>query len=717
MFNDDRFKIKRKTDDEMYNDAFRDLLSVLGISTLDDEHKVKRAISGILEYFGEKIPEVDENVTSLTEQLEYMLRPSGMMKRRIELVGDWWKHGFGCILSRTKNGNIALLYPGKFGGYFYFGRDGKKIKINSKTASELEIDAFCFYKSFPLSSLKIKDLVKFMIKSVSLFDLGAILLVCVILQLLGMIIPYITNVIYNIVIPSKSTLLWQIVLSTYLGITVGQLSLDIIKSIVKYRIQLKLNLSINSAIMIRLFNLPTSFFSKYSAGDLSSRISYVNTLCEIISGVFFSTFFSSVLSLGYIFQMLGQASSMVFPAIIASLSSLIFTTLVIFMRQKINIKKVHLNPKLQSLVFNIFNGIQKIKIAGAEKRAFAVWAQQYSEVQKLDYNIPTILKISPVISMVISSLGTIALYWVASSNKVPIANYMSFNIAYGAVSAAIASIGGSISQISSLKPILNVVEPFLKSQPEATSDGKLVKSLRGEIEVNNVVFRYKKGTDPILNKLNLKIKKGEYLGIVGKTGCGKSTLLRLLLGFENPETGAIYYDKVDLSTLDKKSLRQRIGVVMQNGAIFQGDIFSNIIISAPWKTMDDAWEAAKMAGFDKDIDNMPMGMHTLISEGSGGISGGQKQRLMIARAIINKPKILFFDEATSALDNITQKIVSDNIDSLNCTRVVIAHRLSTIKNCDRIIVLDKGNIKEEGTYDSLMKEKGYFYDLAIRQVL
>ena len=230
-------------------------------------------------------------------------------------------------------------------------------------------------------------------------------------------------------------------------------------------------------------------------------------------------------------------------------------------------------------------------------------------------------------------------------------------------------------------------------------------------------MKYEEKGPTILDNINLKIKKGEYVAIVGKTGCGKSTLMRLLLGFETPNKGAIYYDGRDLAKLDLRSVRQKIGVVMQNGSLFPGDIFSNIIITAPWKTMDDAWEAAEMAGVYDDIKAMPMGMHTLISEGSGGISGGQKQRIMIARAVINRPQVLFFDEATSALDNITQNHVAKSIEKLNSTRLVIAHRLSTIKNCDRILVMDGGKIVEEGTYDELMKQKGMFYDLAIRQVV
>ena len=235
--------------------------------------------------------------------------------------------------------------------------------------------------------------------------------------------------------------------------------------------------------------------------------------------------------------------------------------------------------------------------------------------------------------------------------------------------------------------------------------------------MSHVSFRYEENTPYVLNDLSLDIKAEEYVAIVGRTGCGKSTLVRLLLGFEKPEKGGIFYDRHDLNSIDPRSLRKHIGVVIQNGQLFQGDIFSNITISAPDLTLDEAWEAAEMAGIAQDIRDMPMGMQTLISEGQGGISGGQKQRLMIARAVAPKPSILIFDEATSALDNKTQKQVSGALDKLNCTRIVIAHRLSTIRNCDRILVMDKGTIIEEGTYDDLIAQNGHFAELVARQRL
>ena len=250
----------------------------------------------------------------------------------------------------------------------------------------------------------------------------------------------------------------------------------------------------------------------------------------------------------------------------------------------------------------------------------------------------------------------------------------------------------------------------------AASEHETLEALQsGGVELSHVSFKYKEGMPNILDDLSLKIRPGQYVAIVGKTGCGKSTLMRILLGFEKPQKGAVYYDGKDLNQIDLKSLRRKIGTVMQTGGLFQGSLFSNITISAPQLTQQEAWEAAEMAGIADDIRRMPMGMHTMVSEGGGGISGGQRQRLMIARAIAPKPKILMFDEATSALDNLTQKKVSESLDSLKCTRIVIAHRLSTIRQCDRIIVLDGGHIVEDGTYEELIEKGEFFADLVERQ--
>jgi len=322
-----------------------------------------------------------------------------------------------------------------------------------------------------------------------------------------------------------------------------------------------------------------------------------------------------------------------------------------------------------------------------------------------------------VITTAISLVGTIVLYYLAASSGVGPSQYYGFSAAYGRVMGAFTALSGIAISVASIPPILEMAEPILKTEPEITAGKDQVQRVSGSIELSHVTFRYDPDTPDVLTDLSLKIEAGEYVAIVGRTGCGKSTLVRLMLGFEKPQRGSVLYDGRDLASLDPRSVRRNMGVVIQNGQLMQGDIFSNITLSAPWLSLEDAWEAAETAGIAQDIRDMPMGMQTVISEGQGGISGGQKQRLLIARAIAPKPRILILDEATSALDNVTQKQVSEALDRLKCTRVVIAHRLSTIRNCDRILVMDKGAIIEDGTYDELIARHGAFAELVARQRL
>lgn len=384
---------------------------------------------------------------------------------------------------------------------------------------------------------------------------------------------------------------------------------------------------------------------------------------------------------------------------------------------KISTEQMALSGRESGMTYALITGIQKIKLAGAEKRAFARWGNLYAQSAKMTYDPPMFLKLNSVISLAISLTGTLVMYYMSVRAGLSVADYYAFNTAYGMVSGAFLSLAGIALSAAQIRPILTMVQPFFDAVPEVSDGKQVIERLSGSIELNNVSFRYNENMPLILDDLSLKIRPGQYVAIVGRTGCGKSTLLRLLLGFEKPQKGAIYYDGKDLERIDLRSLRRRIGVVMQNGKLFQGDIYSNIVISAPWLSQQDAWEAAELTGIAEDIRRMPMGMNTVISEGSGGISGGQRQRLMIARAIAPKPKILMFDEATSALDNITQKKVSESLDRLKCTRIVIAHRLSTIRQCDRILVLDHGRIVEDGTYDELIASDGFFAELVARQRL
>ena len=509
-----------------------------------------------------------------------------------------------------------------------------------------------------------------------------------------------------------------IVTSIYVvSAAVGQLLIQGVQGYVNTRITVKVGKAIKEATMMRVLSLPASFFKKHNTGELTARFGSVISLANIIINGIFMTFVSFIMSLSYLFQLVGFASSLIAPVVIILLVTVGFNVLSAFVQRKHTAKTLEFNSKVTGVTYEMINGIQKIRLSGSEKRVFAKWANLYSKSAKLTYHPPLIICLSTAISLLITLAGNIVIYYIAASNNLDAGSYMAFVTSYGILSTAFASLASMTNVFASIGPVFDMARPILETEPEV-SVGKLkLENVKGNIRLENVSFKYTDNGPLILNNLSLDIKEGDYVAIVGQTGCGKSTLVRLLLGFEKPLDGNVYFDDNNLNDIDLVSLRRNIGTVMQSGSLFHADIFSNIIISSPDMKEEDAWVAAEIANIADDIRAMPMGMKTIISEGQGGISGGQKQRIMIARAIVHKPKILIFDEATSALDNKTQKSITESIDKLNCTRIVIAHRLSTIKSADRIIMLEGGKIIEDGDYESLIKKNGKFAELVNRQRL
>lgn len=719
---DEQIRQRKKKDDELFAEAFAEMAaSVVGDKASaawnNEQALTKDAIDEILHYYHVKSKEVPSSMTDKNEQLEYLLRPHGIMRRTVHLEQGWYRDAIGAMLGVLKDDNrVVALIPNGFTGYSYFdSKTGKRVRVGRKNQNLLQRDAIAFYKPFPLKKLGIAGLMKYIFETFSIADIILIAAATLAVSLIGMLSPALSQLLFSQVLPSGSVRLLAAISVFTVTASISSLLISAVKSLLQARINTKMNISVQAATMMRILSLPADFFKQYSAGDLSSRASQVSSLCNMLVSLFLSTGLTSIFSLVYIVQIFNYAPALVVPALVITLITVAFSVLSSAAQIRISEKTMMLDNRESGMTYSLITGIQKIKLAGAEKRAFSRWAKLYAEGARLRYDPPAFLKMNSVISLLISLAGTIVMYQTAVLSNVSVADYYAFNSAYGMVSGAFMSLASVSLSVAQIKPILKMVKPFFETVPEIAEEKQVVTRLSGGIELNNVSFRYQKNMPLILDNLSLKIRAGQYVAVVGKTGCGKSTLMRLLLGFEKPQKGAVYYDGRDLDKIDLKSLRRRIGVVMQNGKLFQGDIFSNIVISAPQLTMDDAWEAAEMAGIAEDIRHMPMGMHTVISEGAGGISGGQRQRLMIARAIAPKPKILMFDEATSALDNLTQKKVSESLDSLKCTRIVIAHRLSTIRHCDRILVLDGGKIIEDGTYDELLAKNGFFAELVSRQ--
>lgn len=718
----EQIKERKISDNNAFEASFDNITaSVLGkkmSSALNDSRIItKNAIDAILKFYHVPSREVPEELEDMNEQLEYLMRPYGIMRRSVILESGWYKDAIGAMLGiRKDNGTVVALIPSGFSGYEYFDLEsGKYIKVKKSNEDLFEDEAIAFYKPFPLKSLTIKDLIVYIAQVLSVSDYVAIALATLAVSLLGMLTPKINNILFSVVVTSGSVRLLVGIAIFAICLSLTSLIISSVKSLISARINTKLSISIEAATMMRLMSLPADFFKNYSSGELQERAGNISSLCDMLVSTILNTGMTSVFSLIYIYQIFVYAPGLVIPSLIITFITIIFFVVSALMQMKISVKQMELGGRESGMTYALISGVQKIKLAGAEKRAFARWANLYAERISYSYNPPAFLKLNPVISSAISLTGTLVMYYMAVKTGVSVAEYYAFNTAYGMVSGAFMSLSSIALTFAQIKPILERVKPLLDAKPEISEGKQVITRLSGAVEMNNVSFRYNESMPNVIDNLSLKIRPGQYVAIVGKTGCGKSTLMRLLLGFEKADRGAIYYDGKDINSLDLKSLRRKIGSVMQNGKLLQGDIYSNITISAPWLTMDEAFEAAEKAGIAEDIRRMPMGMHTMISEGSGGISGGQRQRLMIARAIAPKPKILMFDEATSALDNITQRQVCEALDAMKCTRIVIAHRLSTIKQCDRIIVLDGGHIVEDGTYRELIDNKGYFYELVERQ--
>ncbi len=721
---DDQIKERKKADRQLLEDS---LVKVAGVvlgkgsaRRLDDQRIItQNAIDEILKYYHYKPIKVSEDIEGIEAQLNYVMKFYGIMNREIELSDKWYKDSYGPIFAYTRDEELPVaLIPGRTGGYYYKDpKTNNMTKLNKNNADMFMRNAYCFYRPLPQKKLGIKDLFVYLHRCINAYDIALIIISGVALAVIGLLITRLTKALTGSVLNSGRTEALIGLAICMVCITASSKLIECVKTLLTNRLTIKTSLGVQSSMMMRILTLPAGFFRKYSAGELKSRSMSVNQLCDLLMNIVLSTGLTSITSLIYIFQITRFAKQLAIPALLISLTTVIISFITTITMQRLSKKQMEISAKESGMSYQMITGVSKIKLSGAETRFFAKWLDIYSEEAALAYNPPLLIKLNTVITTAITLFSNIIIYYIAVKSHIDQSSYFAFASAYGMVSGAFLALTSTALSAAQIKPILEMAEPFLNAVPETSEGREVITRISGGVEMDHVSFRYSDDTPYILNDMSLKIRPGEYVAIVGKTGCGKSTLMRLLLGFETAEKGNIYYDRKSINSIDLPTLRSHIGTVMQDSGLFQGDIYSNIVISAPELSLDDAWEAAEIAGIADDIRAMPMGMHTVISEGQGGISGGQRQRLMIARAVAPKPKLIMFDEATSALDNKTQKQVSDALDRMKCTRIVIAHRLSTIRHCDRILVLDGGNIIEDGTYEELIELNGRFAELVARQRL
>ena len=679
--------------------------------------EVRREIERIFRFYNAPFPAESYETDDVNELIDHIIRPSGIMYRRVLLEEKWWKNADGPMLAVKKDsGRIVALLPRHMGGYHIFDPDtGRERKVSKDNKDAFEEEAVCFYRPLPAGSLSGRDLVRFLFGSIPVSDIVIVVIASLLATGVGMLTPLITKIVFSQLIPTGKITLIETMAILLISAAISVFLLTAVKTRLLDRIRLRMDVTLQNAVTGRLLHLPASFYQGKSAGGTAQAAFGLNLIPDIISNAVMGSALSAVFAFIYIFQIAVLAPSLFLPAFVTLIVQLCI--IVVSLMQKIRKAREELaaEKETQSIVYALISGIQRVRLSAAEKRGFAQWAQKYKNKAGAKFRLPLPAVAQNEIVGAIALLGTLWVYARGASSGIDVAVFAAFLSAFAMATGSFTQLSQSSQQLSYLKPALEMAEPILSAVPETGSDKKLIGQLKGGIELAHLSFRYTEDGPLILDNINIRIEPGDYIAIVGKSGCGKSTLIRLLLGFELPEKGSVSYDGIDLKDIDPVSVRKNIGTVLQDGKLFAGDIYANITVSAPWLSVDDAWKAAEMAGAAEYIRQMPMGMHTRISEGGGGISGGQKQRLMIARAIAPRPKVLLFDEATSALDNITQKIISDSLEELNCTRIVVAHRLSTIRQCDRIIVLDGGKIVEEGSYEELVAANGFFKELVKRQ--
>lgn len=672
-------------------------------------------------------PARSEDFKRVKEPLEAIVRASRLRMRRVLLRDNWWEKDCGPMVAYIQEDNrpVALL-PASPTRYSIFDPASRtRVTVDSRNSETLAPVAYVFYRSLPDKVLKAGDLFRFALKGRGR-DLQVILLTGIAATLLEMLTPHATAILIDNAIPnSERGLLLQVGLGLLVA-AFGTALFRLAQGFALLRVETVSDASTQAAVWDRLLNLPVSFFREYTTGDLQSRVTSISKIRHQLSGTTLITLITGLFALLNLGLLLYYSVKLALVAVAVAIVVLAVTTIC----GVLLVRKVRSLLEMQGNIFGqtvqLINGISKLRVAGAQEHAFASWSKNYSRQMKLLLSTQKIEDSVTLFNTVMPTLTNAVLFWftmqilaqaqTSGGTGLSIGTILAFNTAFGNFINGATNLSNTASKVLQVIPEWKRTQPILETIPEVNRSSADPGKLNGKIAVKHVTFRYRKDGLLTLDDVSINAEPGEFIALVGASGSGKSTVFRLLLGFDTPEAGAIYYDGQDLSRLDVDAVRRQLGVVLQNDRLMSASIFE-IIAGGAQITLDEAWEAAHMAGLADDIAAMPMDMHTVISEGASNISGGQRQRLLMARALVLKPRILLFDEATSALDNRTQAIVSESLDKLQVTRIVIGHRVSTIRSATRIYVLQAGRIVQQGSFEYLVSHEGLFAQLMARQMV
>jgi len=681
------------------------------------------ALSGALaviadqEGFDLRLPQNDEHNASVTDRLERFANGGGFRFRPIVLDSGWWQEEGPSFLAIEAASGLprAVVW-----------RRRRWCVVDSQTQAETVIDQASAatllprgYMIYPVLPERVTPRQLWRFTSFGARgDVARLIVAAAAAVLSSLLVPVTTGAVLGFAVPDGRTSLLADMMILLIAASIGNVGFQVVRAVAMTRLGSYIDRRLQPAVWDRVMRLRTSFFRGYSVGDLTLRILGIDTIRRIVAGTTLNALIGGVFSVANLGIMLVYDASLAAFAVGYTVVAAAF--LFFLGRRKMQLDRIVLERKgaVTGLLMEILGGIAKLRVAAAEFRAFSRWSSAFAEQRAIDGRSGLVGSWQVNASTSLPILGTLCVFAIAAGGDhlVEVAAFAAFNSAFAQFTASILNLTNALNLAISAVPLFARVRPVFEAPLEVDDRRLDPGALGGHVAVRKLSFRYSKDGPWTLEGIDFEARPGESVAIVGVSGSGKSTLLRLLLGFETPERGGVYYDGKDLETLDLRLVRRQIGTVLETAGLVPGTIFENIAGSAPI-TRDQVMEAARLAGLDANIRAMPLGLDTMVSEGGGQLSGGQRQRVMIARALVGRPRLIFFDQATSALDNRTQAIVGESLAAMNATRIIIAHRLSTIRSADRIVVVENGRVAETGTYDELVSREGAFRRLVQRQLL
>ena len=708
---DNNVRLEQAADDSLLKDRH--------IQPIEDEiDDAQTTLLYILSHFG-ITPVRLYGFYEISPLLDTILDPLGMMYDYKDDTAEACRKKTEYIMAFREDGKAVAIMPTQVGYRYYCPSDGSRGYASKAFCRNLKKG--CYIIRRPLTSKKtiFGTFIYNVLQILRPSDIIRLLAASGLVTLLGLAIPAISRYIYKTYIPadhSRSGFITTLVI--YLSVVIIRALISMIKMMLLSVTKIQVSMQMQASVMAKILHLPYAFFQDTSSGKISRRINSCGRLSDTFLEITMDVLLNLAFSVAYLFQMHSIASSLFLPALILIAINIFFSIVSSFLNMVNETKLLDLDMEYTGFLYSSIKGIQKIKGLGAGTFVFSKWAEMYRRRLALTYKQPFFLKYSDEIMAAIKVLTTLVFLSVALMNNVENTDYLTFISAFTLIMTVVTSLTDIMKNLFLTKLLCKNISPIFEASMEESEALEYIHDLQGEIKAEDICYAYADDTSGCLNGITVKVSKGEKVAIVGESGCGKSTFLKILLGLIVPDSGNVYYDEKSIYGLNMKSLRRCIGSVFQFSRLFPGTIADNIAFGKEqYADEQQIWEAADAAVISDAIRALPLQMNTEISESnSGGFSGGERQRLLLARAFLGHPKVLILDEATSALDNVSQRIVLEHIRDMDATVIMVAHRLSTVESFDRIIMFEKGKIAEEGSYEELMAKDGAFAELVRKQV-